>query len=136
MTKDEARRQIVHYWMKKAEAALSSARSEYSAKRYDFAVNRAYYACFYSVSAVLLQAGGKFVKHAGVRAAVHRDLVKKDRIEPKWGRAYDRIFENRQSADYVELHEFKATEVAELLEQAEGFLNEMKRLLTLSGKNE
>ncbi len=136
MTKDEARRQIVHYWMRKAESALSSARSEYNAKRYDFAINRAYYACFYSVSAVLLQTGRKFVKHAGVRAAVHRDLVKKDRIEPEWGRIYDRIFENRQSADYVELHEFKATEVAELLEQAEGFLNEMKRLLTLSGKNE
>ena len=129
MTKDEARRAIVQYWMTKAETALSSAHSEYAAKRYDFAVNRAYYACFYSASAVLLQLGQQFVKHAGVRAAVHRNFVKTGKIDPQWGKAYDRIFENRQSADYLELHEFKDAEVATLLDEAEAFTKEMKRLL-------
>ncbi len=43
MTQDEARRSVVQYWMRKADDALASARSEFSAGRMDFAVNRAYY---------------------------------------------------------------------------------------------
>jgi len=129
LTQDEARQQIIHYWVRKADAALSSARSEYQARRYDFSINRLYYACFYAASAVLLQAGKKFVKHAGVRGAVHQDLVKTGRLDPTWGRAYDRIFENRQSADYVELCEFEPEQVTEMLREAEGFVAQMKRLL-------
>lgn len=130
MTKDEARRRVVAYWKKKAETALLSAQSEYEEERYDFAVNRAYYACFYSASAVLLQLGQKFVKHAGVRAAVHRDLVKAGKLDPAWGKVYDRIFfESRQSADYLELYEFEADQVAELLQAAKDCVKEMQRLL-------
>ncbi len=130
MTKDEARRRVIAYWKKKEETALLSALSEYEEQRYDFAVNRDYYACFYSASAVLLQLGQKFVKHAGVRAAVHRDLVKAGKLDPTWGKAYDRIFESRQSANYLELYEFEADQVAELLQAAKNYLKEMPRLLT------
>jgi uncharacterized protein len=129
VTADEARRSIVDYWIKKADTALASARSEAAAKRFDFAVNRAYYACFYAASAVLLQAGKKFVKHAGVRGAVHQDLVKAGKLDIVWGKAYDQIFERRQFSDYVELYEPEKSEVLEMLKRAEGFVAEMQRLL-------
>lgn len=130
MTKDEARRSVVDYWLRKAGTALASARSEYDAGRLDFAVNRAYYACFYAASAILLKHGKKFVKHSGVRGAIHQDLVKPGMLDVKWGKAYDQIFENRQSGDYLELYEFEKTQVAELLTQAEEFVGEMRRLLS------
>lgn len=129
MTKEEARQAVVAYWVRKADAALASARSELAAKRLDFAVNRIYYTCFYAASAVLLKSGKKFVKHSGLRGAVHQDLVKSGMLDASWGKAYDHIFESRQSGDYLELYEFEATQVAELLVKAEGFLKEMKRLL-------
>jgi uncharacterized protein (UPF0332 family) len=132
MTKDEARRSVVGYWMRKAEAALASARSELAASRYDFAVNRAYYACFYAASAYLLQLGKKFVKHSGVRGAVHQDLVKPGRLSSTWGKAYDQVFESRQSGDYLELFEFDRGQVSELIRLAEGFVEEMHRLITAS----
>ena len=66
---------LTEYWLRKAGDALQSARSEAQAGRLDFAVNRAYYACFYAASAVLPRMGKKFVKHSGLRAAVHQDLV-------------------------------------------------------------
>jgi len=130
VTKREARQEVVEYWMRKAEVALDSARSEYAAKRYDFAINRTYYACFYSASGVLLKAGRKFVKHAGVRGAVHQDLVKSGLLDRGWGKVFDRIFESRQWADYLELYEFEPEEVAEKLEEAAGFVAEMRRLLS------
>lgn len=50
-------------------------------------------------------------------------------LDAKWGRIYDQIFESRQSGDYLELYEFEAVQVIEMLTQAEGFIKEMKRLL-------
>ncbi len=129
MTKDEARAKVVEHWMSKADEALASAKSELAAGRHHFAANRTYYACFYSASAALLLAGRKFVKHSGVRAAVHRDLVNAGRVDAKWGKAYDRMFTVRQAADYLELAEVERAQVEELLELARGFVTEMKRLL-------
>jgi len=129
MTKEEARQAVIAYWARKADTALASARSELTAKRLDFAVNRIYYACFYAASAVLLKSGKKFVKHSGLRGAVHQDLVKSGMLDAKWGRIYDQIFESRQSGDYLELYEFEDAQVAEMLTQAEEFIKEMKRLL-------
>ena len=46
MTLEEARREVIGYWVRKAQAALESADAELAASRTDFAVNRAYYAAF------------------------------------------------------------------------------------------
>jgi uncharacterized protein (UPF0332 family) len=129
MTEQEARRAVVQFWMTKADQALASAHSEFAAKRYDFAANRIYYACFYAASAVLLQAGRKFVKHTGVRGALYQNLVRPGKLDAKWGKLYDRIFDARQSSDYLELFEIGEPEVSELLRGADGFVTEMKRLL-------
>jgi uncharacterized protein len=129
VTDEQARQTVVAYWFEQARDALASARSEFGAARCNFAVNRAYYACFYAASAVLLNEGQKFVKHSGVRAAVHRHLVRTGRIEPQWGQLYDLLFQRRGQADYLELAAFDAVQVAELLQNAEGFVAQMERLV-------
>ena len=115
--------------MEKSHEALASARAEETSQRYVFAVNRAYYACFYAASAVLLLQGEKFVKHSGVRAALHKKLVKTGRLELQWGRFYDRIFENRQRGDYQELVVFDREQVAGIIENAAGFVARMQQLI-------
>jgi uncharacterized protein (UPF0332 family) len=110
VTADEAARGAVAYWLDKAEAALASARAELAAGRYDFAINRAYYAAFYAASAVLLTRGQHFVKHTGVRGAVRRDLVKSGALDVRWGQTFDRLFDTRQRADYVVLVTVKLDE--------------------------
>lgn len=92
-------------------------------------MNRAYYACFYAASAVLLSEGRKFVKHSGVRAALHRHLVKAGRIGPDWGQFYDLLFRRRAQADYVDLVAFDASQVAEMVQKAVDFVAEMRRIL-------
>ncbi|MFH7244109.1 MAG: HEPN domain-containing protein [Spirulina sp.] len=63
---------VINYLLQKADQALESARSEFQAQRFDFAINRAYYACFYVASAVMVQRGKQFVKHSGL---VMRELL-------------------------------------------------------------
>ena len=129
MKEEKARQEVIKYWMEKAYESLQSARSEQQAGRFVFAINRGYYGCFYSASAVLLREGEKFSKHTGVRAAVHRSLIKTGKIDSSWGRFYDLIFNSRQRGDYQELVAFSSEETEELISQAEGFVGVMAHLL-------
>ncbi len=114
--------------MTRAEEALASGRAELDAGRYSFAINRAYYAAFYAVSAVLLSQGRHFVKHAGVRTALHRDLVHTGLLAPEHGKAYDKLFELRLIADYT-VTGIDADQATRSLHQAEALVAEMRRLL-------
>lgn len=111
MTRDEATAQAVRYWLAKARECLASAEDEARSGRLSFAVNRCYYAVFYAASAALLARGKRFVKHSGVRAAVHRDLVKPGLLPEDLGRIYDRLFHDRQQGDYIEFVSFDAEDV-------------------------
>ena len=82
MTSEQARAEVIAFWLARADEAATSARAELDAGRHAFAVNRACYACFYALSAVLLAEGRKYVKHSGVRAALHRQLIRSERLDP------------------------------------------------------
>jgi uncharacterized protein (UPF0332 family) len=129
VTEEEARDRAVQHWLRKSADALESARSELLADRYDFAVNRAYYAAFFSASAVLLAHGRHFVKHTGVRAAIHQTLVKPGMLDPRFGRIYDRLFDARQRADYLALTETQAEEAASMTADATEFVVAMRALI-------
>lgn len=128
MSADENTAALVRYWREKAADALASARDEERAGRRSFAMNRAYYCAFYAVSAVLLSKALRFKKHSGVKAAVHQHLVKSGLLSQDWGRFYDRLFDDRQEADYVEFVEFSAEEVTETLSSLERFLGVLDSL--------
>ena len=59
----EQKRLLVNYWIEKVHEALKSARDDYEHGRLSFAVNRLYYACFYSVTAVFRDMDKMFKKH-------------------------------------------------------------------------
>ena len=104
---DEERREIlVRNWEEKAHEALRAAKLLREAGILDAAVNRAYYACFYSMSAVLTREQKSFRKHSGVRAWLHKEMVKKDRLDVSWGKLFDWLFENRHRADYQSFTRF------------------------------
>lgn len=69
MTEKATKVEVIRYWWDKAQESLEAARREFAAGAYSFAINRAYYALFYAVSALLLEEGRQFKKHSGVRAA-------------------------------------------------------------------
>jgi uncharacterized protein (UPF0332 family) len=129
MTPGEARERAVQYLMQSAEESLASARSELAAGRARFAMNRAYYACFYAASGVLLAEGRHFVKHAGLRSAVHKHLVKPGKLSADMGKLYDELFADRHEADYGTFVEFDGATVQDRIDAAERFVEAMKGLL-------
>ncbi len=121
-------REIIIYWLEKADQDLASARENLSAGRLQNSVRDAYFACFHSFSAVLIRAGMTFRKHSEVRSILHRDYVKRKKLTVEWGKHYDWLFDNRQKADYRPLVKFDIEQVQEILEQSEGFVLEMRNL--------
>jgi len=99
MTAKDRRSEMVQYWWSKALDSMASARREFEAGSYSYAMNRLYYAVFYAVSAALLGRQRSFRKHSGVRAAFPRQFIKTGVIDMKWGRLYDQLFEDRQEGD-------------------------------------
>ncbi|MBW1732260.1 MAG: HEPN domain-containing protein [Deltaproteobacteria bacterium] len=120
---------VIKYWMEKAHESMEAARSDYETARYAIAVRNLYYACFYALTAVLLDRGRTFKKHTGVKAALHKDLIKAGLLEADWGKFYNKIFDSRHEGDYQPLRSFDQEEVKEFLAQAEGFITQMELLL-------
>jgi len=133
VTRDEATAQAVRYWLAKARECLASADDEARSGRLSFAINRCYYAAFYAASAALLARGKRFVKHSGVRAAVHRDLVKPALLPEDLGRIYDRLFHDRQQGDYIEFVSFEAEEVRSTVGESRLLVGALEALAATTG---
>ncbi|MEW6378886.1 MAG: HEPN domain-containing protein [bacterium] len=56
-------------------------------------VNRLYYACFYSVTALLAIEGISLSKHSGVKSLFNHHRVKTNKISKELGRLYNNLFE-------------------------------------------
>ncbi len=122
-------KKLADYWLSQAEASLSAARRELAAGELNFCVNRLYYAAFYAASGVLAARGQTYSKHAAVRAALHRDLVRPGLIEPHFGELYNRLFADRHDADYVAFTTFDPERLSGELEQVEAFLSSLRQTL-------
>ena len=129
MSPESSKAEAVRYWWNKAHDSLRSAHRELAANAYTFAINRAYYALFYAISALLLEQGRPFSKHSGVRAAFNRDIIRPGRLSREHGDLYNQLFRDRQEGDYVEFTEFDAPYVREKIEACEAFLEALKPLL-------
>ena len=65
----------------------------------------------------------------GVRAALHRELIKTGVLAVEMGALYDRLFADRQRGDYLVLTEFEPQYVEEKIESAAAFLGAIRPLL-------
>jgi hypothetical protein len=134
MNEKDQKERFVKYWIEKCLQSLEAAEDDLIAGRLSFSVNRIYYACFYIVSALLLQRDLKFKKHSGVKASFHKNFVRQGLVSPDDGRFYNKLFEARQRGDYIEFVYFKKPQVEEWLNEAKRFVNKIKRLIEQSGE--
>jgi uncharacterized protein (UPF0332 family) len=122
MTEPEARKEIIKLWLEKAADSLESARLEINQGHTTFAVNRLYYSCFYAVTALLLKDGKQFSRHSAVKSEFTRSYIRSGKLDVKWSKFYQRLFDSRQEADYIPTMVFEKSEVSEQIEQAEEFI--------------
>ena len=129
MNEGEARKTLIALWLEKAEESLASAQLELNAGHTNFAVNRLYYACFYAVTALLLRDGKQFVRHSAVKSEYIRTYIKSTRIDVKWNKFYQKLFDDRQESDYIPTATFEASDVSTRIQQAHEFIDLIRGLI-------
>ena len=84
--------------------------------------SRAYYAAFHAVTALFALRGLSFTKHTGLRAAVHRELIKTGQWPVELGDAYNFLMDLRETGDYGGGERVTATDAQRAIEVAKHIL--------------
>lgn len=125
---NEEVRTLARYRMERAFETLEEARLLLASGHTNTYVNRLYYACFYAVSVLLLLRGKTFAKHSGIRSAFHQEFVRSGMVSRELGQLYDRLFDNRQKADYADLIIFSPEDVMPWLEETVEFVQALAEI--------
>jgi uncharacterized protein (UPF0332 family) len=129
MNEDDARKTLIALWLEKAEESLVSAKLELNAGHINFAINRLYYACFYAVTALLLQDNKQFTRHSAVKSEFNRTYIKTSRIDVKWNKFYQKLFDDRQESDYIPTAAFEEPDVSARIQQTREFIDLINGLI-------
>ncbi len=100
MSKFHAEPDVLSAMLGKAEEMLLSAKRDLAVAAFGDAASRAYYAAFHAVSAVLASKGMTFSSHTQTLGAFNRDFIKTDVFPRETSKKLQRLFEDRQTADY------------------------------------
>lgn len=121
---------LVKYRMQRAHETLVDADVLIQSHRYNAAINRLYYACFYAVMALLLKHRVHAQTHDGVKQMFGLHFVMTNKIDKQYSRFYGQMFNARISGDYDDFVQYDESTIAQYRPQAEAFLAEIERIIS------
>jgi uncharacterized protein (UPF0332 family) len=123
LTVDEKRHELAQYRLKQAVESLEEAEFLLSGKMSPRSIiNRAYYAMFYAVLALLVNEPYATSKHTGVLAYFNKNFIKSGLLPEVLGRSLNKAFELRQRGDYREYIELTHDQVSPFISEARSFI--------------
>ena len=123
----------VALYLERAALALAQSRDNLNLDYYDVTITRAYYAMFYSATALLLTKGISRSKHSGVHSAFGQTFVKPGIIEPEYGRMLVNVFNVRLDSDYEVVPSLNRGLAEDVLRDAERFVERATSYLREQG---
>ncbi|MEK7794569.1 MAG: HEPN domain-containing protein [Candidatus Hydrogenedentota bacterium] len=95
----------------------------------DSSASRTYYAVFHAVTALFAFREVTFSKHAQLRAAVHRDLVRAGELDPALGREFDDVLNLRQTGDYGGKYHVSTDDALDAIQKASRIIDAVQTLI-------
>lgn len=120
---------LVTYRLEQADESLDAARVLIEKKLYRPALNRAYYAMFYAVLALLATRKRETSKHGGAISLFDKEFVKPGTFTKDFSRWLHEAFDLRQRSDYTIEFQVTKEEVKRTLEHAVSFVGKVKAAL-------
>jgi uncharacterized protein (UPF0332 family) len=111
--------------MERAEESIKAAKDLIKGAYYDFAASRA----FYAATATLVHENFKFRKHSAVISAIHQQYVKTGKLDKKFGKDLNWLFELRSVGDYGSVIHVPQQDAEKAIEAAELFINAIEKLI-------
>ena len=130
MTAEEKKKELALYRLKQADETLDEAEFLLVGKKSPRAIiNRAYYAMFYAVLALLIFEPYSSSKHSGVLSYFNRRFIKGGLLSERAGESINTAFELRQRGDYKEYAELSYEQVQPYIQKAGEFIGEARKYL-------
>ncbi len=116
-------KELVHKELDAANERLEAAELLFNDSKYVDAINRAYYAVFHASKALLYSIGRDAKTHSGLISEIGLHMVGKGLIDKRYGVILRRLFESRETSDYVVGAIFTEDEVKDSLKDAKLFID-------------
>lgn len=126
---DENIQLLVAYRIKRAKETLEEADLLIAGCRYNAAVNRLYYACYYAVIALLVKNRILAQTHDGVKQMFGLHFVVNGKLDRRYSRFYSQLFNARMSGDYDDFLFYDAEMLSVLRPQAAEFIEQIEKFL-------
>ena len=124
---------LVRYRLEQAVETLREANLLLDQSAWRGAQNRAYYAMFYAVHALLATRQLGSSKHSGVLGLFDLEFVKPGLLPVALSRSLRLAFNRRQSWDYGEMEEIDPEEITEMVVEAKLFVQAIEEFLRKIG---
>lgn len=121
----------IRYRLEKAKEVYDAARILCDAKQWNSAVNRLYYACFYSASALLLYHHISAKSHAGVIGQFSEHIVRPGLVSIEEFRVYAKLLNWRSKGDYNDLYDFCQEDVEPMVPKTKHFIDKIASLIQI-----
>lgn len=130
MNQDEAVATLIKYRMEQAKKSIEDACClEAGTGSPRSIINRAYYATFYAVLALLLREGKSYAKHSGVIGAFDRSFVRNGLLPKTLSADLHKLFELRQEYDYKIVSEPDTGDAHDAIVTAKHFVEVIEHFL-------
>ena len=120
---------LIKYRIARAKDTLDDAQLLADNGKWNSAINRLYYAAYYAVIALLLNADLKPTTHNGVKSNFSEYFVKTEKIDMEFGLIFSQLFTWRQKGDYDDLFDFQEEKVLPYFEPVKKLILEVERLI-------
>ena len=123
----ENREDYIKYRFNRAKESFEEALLLSENQKWNTAISRLYYSCFYAVIALLLKHNINTQTHEGARTQFGLHFIKTNKIDKSFGRLFAKIFDYRQKGDYGDLFDYDEEIVIPLIEQVKAFIDEIEK---------
>ena len=123
------RSEYIGYRFRRAEESFEEALILIDNNKWNTAISRLYYSCYYAAIALLLKNDIETRTHSGVRTKFSGTFIKTGLIDVKFGKLLSHLADYRQKGDYGDLYDFDDKIVLPLVDQVREFTSAIKILI-------
>ena len=132
---EKDRNAIIAIRLQRAKETMIEVKGNVNLGYWRISANRLYYACYYAVSALLIQNEFTAHTHAGVINQLGLHFVSKGIVSKEHGKLFKQLFNLRQSGDYDDWIDINENDVIPLIKPAEDFIAEIEHLINNNSVN-
>jgi len=121
--------EYIQYRFRRAQESFEEAIIMIQNKKWNTAISRLYYSCYYAAIALLLKHNIETRSHSGVRTKFSDTFIKTGKIDLKYGKLLSHLADYRQKGDYGDLYDYDDKIVLPLVDQVKEFISEIQILI-------